>query len=412
MMRRSLVRLAHLVLLFCTAGVCAEPDPRLRPGAGFFIEFPQVDKTAYGTPARPGVLLPAEHHLDRKLLLIALHDGTAAAPGDTADRTPANEQTDVEPPRHAELRKSYDKQAAHIASQEEKKLKSLGDQYLAAVKAAESKARYAGKLYAVLAIKEYRTVLADSPVLVAPTNAIAEEALFDLIEQYRNGKRAILGESGRRRHKLDTAYLGRMESLVRALTKAGQIQEASYVHAEKVEFLGDKDTRVAEKPGDTAAPRAHRPVQRFGKPKLLSKDGSYEVPACIPDCSPPLPSLLTGEGRLHPSRQAAFNTPNMENPHVVVDLKRTKLVARIEIINASTRNLLLGDLAAWFSQSKTFAAKPNWHAAPDPSPDTSPGRRLSIDVSHSPIKARYIKIGLDGVTGNIGFRSLQVYGWE
>jgi len=130
-----------------------------------------------------------------------------------------------------------------------------------------------------------------------------------------------------------------------------------------------------------------------GAEHWVSKDATYELSSMHTNW-PPLPALLTGEGKLHVSAtKFAFHTgPSDPAPHIIVTLKQPSAVTRFEILNTTTdvahfRNRAEG-LTVWVSSDKK-----TWHRIWQAG---SAQDKWNVKLNSPTPSVSYIKIGLPG----------------
>ncbi|MDP6046152.1 MAG: discoidin domain-containing protein, partial [Phycisphaerae bacterium] len=122
--------------------------------------------------------------------------------------------------------------------------------------------------------------------------------------------------------------------------------------------------------------------------KLVSRDATYKISSTY-SSYPPLPSLLTGEGKYHGYRgYHAFCTDREPKPNVTIDLKKSEVIRRIIIENrrdSYNRYMVQLDVEVsstgktWRKIWQSEASKPTW----------------TVDLK-TPARARFMRITLAG----------------
>jgi len=122
--------------------------------------------------------------------------------------------------------------------------------------------------------------------------------------------------------------------------------------------------------------------------KWVSKDATFKL-SSVSSSEPPLPSFLTGEGKLHGYRQSyAIRTDRQAKPNVTIALKKPELLRLIVIENRrdSYGRYMVGLAAEVSLDGKTW--KKVWQG-------TEAQSTWTIDI-RTPIRARHVRIGLTG----------------
>jgi len=165
-----------------------------------------------------------------------------------------------------------------------------------------------------------------------------------------------------------------------------------------------RNTAAARRPDAT---KAHRPAAKDDPGGLdwISRDATYEVSSIYSRYNP-LPSLLTGRGRLHPTGSLknchAFHTNQEKNPHIIITLAGAPMIQRLFIENrrGGGGEERAAGLTVWVSGDKKSWQRV-WTA-----------RRLArswMVKLEAPIDAAYVKIGLVG-TNYLHLKKVKVYG--
>ncbi len=153
--------------------------------------------------------------------------------------------------------------------------------------------------------------------------------------------------------------------------------------------------------------------------KWLSKDATYTTSSNWRADIPPLPSLLTGEGKFynifHNDDALAFHTKVAEpGAHIRIDLNHSSQLTRIEIANRvshkydknfyhSILDRAIG-IKVWLSDDPDKKGTEIWTAK-------SGDEEYTIQVSN--VRARYITIGFpDEVAGMLHLKTVKIYGLD
>jgi len=231
--------------------------------------------------------------------------------------------------------------------------------------------------YLVLKTEQERLVV-EKTVDAGTTNpnSLVASSAKKVIEA-RNGKIAVLLKQ----------YIGQLDTILKQLMVADKIEDAKAVKAEKDKCNAELAVLASESPQPQAKPE----VKKLDE-KWISKDATYTVSSLVRNF-PPLPSLLTCEGKLYGEGKdlCAFTTSEGDkDAHIIIDLGSLKTITKVYIEN---RNLNSGiasrakTLTMWLSETQTFDMdKPIWKATEGQAEWTIPLQK--------PTKARFIRLGL------------------
>lgn len=138
----------------------------------------------------------------------------------------------------------------------------------------------------------------------------------------------------------------------------------------------------------------------------VSRDATYQVSSQSSDHYNPLPSLLTGQGRLYAVPGApdsfAFHTKDEMNPHIIIALAGTPTIQRLFIENRRGGGFesRASGLTVWVSGDKKLWQRV-WTAQ-----RVAPSWLVKLET---PVDAAYVKIGLNG-TNYLHLRRVKIYG--
>jgi hypothetical protein len=173
------------------------------------------------------------------------------------------------------------------------------------------------------------------------------------------------------------------------------------------------ETRAPRRVGPIAIRSGLIPAKRTTAPAAkddpggltwISRDGTYEVSSTYSRYSP-LPSLLTGRGRLHtagPRDCLAFHTNKEKDPHIIIALAGAPMIQRLFIENrrGGGGEERASGLAVWVSGDKKSWQRV-WTAQ-----RVAPSWMVKLKA---PIDAAYVKIGLLD-TNYLHLRRVKIYG--
>ncbi len=142
--------------------------------------------------------------------------------------------------------------------------------------------------------------------------------------------------------------------------------------------------------GDVAVPleRITTVVVKDGSAVWISKDATYTATSVYSGQSP-LPSLLTGEGKLYlykDGSQYAFHTEIQASPSITIDLGSTRTIERIDIQNRKGWGKRSQGITAWVSNDRETQGEQVGRS-------NEPLDDYTITLS-IPQKARFITLGL------------------
>jgi hypothetical protein len=226
-----------------------------------------------------------------------------------------------------------------------------------------------------------------------PSKASSAPAIQNLQAAYKQQASVLDATKARKIVFMTTKYDKALEALQKSLVSSDRFDDAKAVQAERKAATTSDSYAKAEK---TMLALGQKPVGRpkADKPTIalptiwISKDAKYTA-SSVHSKYAPLPSLLTGEGKLYATSRKdkfAFHTAKQADPSITIDLGRTKTIERIHIKNRKGQTKRSKGITAWVSNSSV--GKGEQVGTSDKSLD-----EYTMTLS-KPRKARFITIGL------------------